>query len=114
MEEHYPHAQGICCGRRDTAKRTRTNSQTPEGGTRVTLLIEFWYKRYDAGSRRTFVHMAQFAGHALLFSTETGYGAERRGISRRRCMRTGNIPLRYTNTAIHGAKPFGKGLIHDY
>lgn len=75
VEQHYPQAKGYVTGD-EYAKEEADDRQTPEGDTRVTLL-EFWYKQYDAATKRTHVHMAQVAGRALLFSTETGYGAER-------------------------------------
>ncbi len=111
IEEHYPHARGYVTG--DAyGEEDAGEFETPEGDERA-LLIEFWYKRYDAGSRRTFIHMAQFAGHALLFSTETGYGAEG-GAYPEGVYAHGQYPFTLYKFRDSWRKPFGKGLIHDY
>lgn len=110
VEEHYPHAKGYVTG--DLYGRDDTDdAQTPEGDTQVTLL-EFWYKKYDAATKRTRVHMAQVAGRALLFSSETGYGAERaypEGLYAH-----GEYPFVLYKYRDAWRKPFGTGLIHDY
>ena len=110
VEEHYPHAKGYVTGD-EYAKEESDDRQTPEGDTRVTLL-EFWYKKYDAATKRTHVHMAQVAGRALLFSSETGYGAERaypEGLYAH-----GEYPFVLYKYRDAWRKPFGTGLIHDY
>lgn len=106
VEQHYPQAKGYVTGD-EYAKGEEDDRQTPEGDTRVTLL-EFWYKQYDAATKRTHVHMAQVAGRALLFSTETGYGAEpdvsRRAVCARRIsVRALQIPRRVAKAVWHGA-----------
>ncbi|MFR0860304.1 MAG: hypothetical protein ACLSIR_11695, partial [Christensenellales bacterium] len=110
VEQHYPQAKGYVTGD-EYAKEEADDRQTPEGDTRVTLL-EFWYKQYDATTKRTHVHMAQVAGRALLFSTETGYGAERtypEGLYAH-----GEYPFVLYKYRDAWRKPFGTGLIHDY
>jgi len=110
VEQHYPQAKGYVTGD-EYAKEEADDRQTPEGDTRVTLL-EFWYKQYDAATKRTHVHMAQVAGRALLFSTETGYGAERtypEGLYAH-----GEYPFVFYKYRDAWRKPFGTGLIHDY
>lgn len=110
VEQHYPQAKGYVTGD-EYAKEEADDRQTPEGDTRVTLL-EFWYKQYDAATKRTHVHMAQVAGRALLFSTETGYGAERtypEGLYAH-----GEYPFVLYKYRDAWRKPFGTGLIHDY
>ena len=110
VEQHYPQAKGYVTGD-EYAKEEEDDRQTPEGDTRVTLL-EFWYKQYDAATKRTHVHMAQVAGRALLFSTETGYGAERtypEGLYAH-----GEYPFVLYKYRDAWRKPFGTGLIHDY
>ena len=110
VEQHYPQAKGYVTGD-EYAKEEADDRQTPEGDTRVTLL-EFWYKQYDAETKRTHVHMAQVAGRALLFSTETGYGAERtypEGLYAH-----GEYPFVLYKYRDAWRKPFGTGLIHDY
>ena len=108
--EHYPQAKGYVAGDR-YARADEDDAQTPEGDTRVTLL-EFWYKKYDAQAKKTRVHMAQVAGRALLFSTETGYGAEREypeGLYAH-----GEYPFVLYKYRDAWRKPFGTGLIYDY
>lgn len=110
VEQHYPQAKGYVTGD-EYAKEEADDRQTPEGDTRVTLL-EFWYKQYDAATKRTHVHMAQVVGRALLFSTETGYGAERtypEGLYAH-----GEYPFVLYKYRDAWRKPFGTGLIHDY
>ena len=110
VEQHYPQAKGYVTGD-EYAKEEADDRQTPEGDTRVTLL-EFWYKQYDAATKRTHVHMAQVAGRALLFSTETGYGAERtypEGLYAH-----GEYPFVLYKYRDAWRKPFGTGLIYDY
>ena len=110
VEQHYPQAKGYVTGD-EYAKEEADDRQAPEGDTRVTLL-EFWYKQYDAATKRTHVHMAQVAGRALLFSTETGYGAERtypEGLYAH-----GEYPFVLYKYRDAWRKPFGTGLIHDY
>ena len=110
VEEHYPQAKGYVAGDR-YARADEDDAQTPQGDTRVTLL-EFWYKQYDAATKRTHVHMAQVAGRALLFSTETGYGAERtypEGLYAH-----GEYPFVLYKYRDAWRKPFGTGLIYDY
>ena len=110
IEERYPQARGYVTGD-EYAREDENDGQTPEGDTRVTLL-EFWYKKYDAATKRTRVHMAQTAGRALLFSTETGYGAERaypEGLYAH-----GEYPFVLYKYRDAWRRPFGTGLIHDY
>ena len=110
VEQHYPQAKGYVTGD-EYAKEEADDRQTPEGDTRVTLL-EFWYKQYDAATKRTHVHMAQVAGRALLFSTETGYGAESEypeGLYAH-----GEYPFVLYKYRDAWRKPFGTGLIYDY
>ena len=110
IEERYPQARGYVTGD-EYAREDENDGQTPEGDTRVTLL-EFWYKKYDAATKRTRVHMAQTAGRALLFSTETGYGAEQaypEGLYAH-----GEYPFVLYKYRDAWRRPFGTGLIHDY
>ena len=110
VEEHYPQAKGYVAGDR-YARADEDDAQTPQGDTRVTLL-EFWYKKYDAQAKKTRVHMAQVAGRVLLFSTETGYGAESEypeGLYAH-----GEYPFVLYKYRDAWRKPFGTGLIYDY
>lgn len=117
IEEHYPHAKGYVHG--DDIRPDddiRSVLEPPQGDQNVTLL-EFWYKRYDAEKRKNRVHMAQFAGRALLYSTELDYGfgkGEREGEYREGVFAHGEYPFvmfKYRNV---WREPFGTGLVHDY
>lgn len=110
VEERYPQAKGYVTG--DLYARDGDDGeQTPEGDEKVTLL-EFWYKQYDAETKRTRVHMAQVAGRALLFSTETGYGAE--SAYPEGLYAHGEYPFVLYKYRDAWRRPFGTGLIHDY
>ena len=89
--------------------------EAPEGDEPVTLL-EYWYKRYENG--RTHVHMAQMAGGALLYSTETGFGIEGKGearaFSRDGVYAHGQYPFTMFRYRRVWRRPFGTGLNHDY
>ena len=115
IEEHYPDAKGYVHG--DSAEdgapeQTERWAQTPDGDEPVTLL-EFWYKRFDAKKRKSRVHMAQFAGRALLYSTELGFGCSeseyRQGVYAH-----GMYPFTLFRYRKVFRRPFGTGLIHDY
>lgn len=109
VEEHYPHAKGFVTG--DEYANMQEMREAPGGDSRVTL-IEFWYRRYDAGERRNRIHMAQMAGGALLCSTETGFGLEEAyegGVYAH-----GKYPFVLYKYRDAWRRPFGTGLIHDY
>lgn len=117
VEEHYPHVKGYVHGddiRPDDIYQAVI--EAPEGDKNVTLL-EFWYKRYDAEKRKYRVHMAQFAGRALLYSTELDFGfgtGERDGEYAEGIYAHGQYPFvmyKYRNV---WREPFGTGLVHDY
>lgn len=113
VEEHYPDAAGYV-----QADEIRPNDEAsvygeaPDGDRKVTLL-EFWYKRYDAQKRKNRVHMAQFAGQALLYSTELGFGCSAdeyaEGIYAH-----GQYPFHMFKYRDVFRRPFGTGLIYDY
>ena len=113
VEERYPHAAGYIEEDR-YADREESVFEAPEGD-RKTTLIEFWYKRYDPQARKTRVHMAQLAGHALLYSTETGFGVEggaeeyREGVYAH-----GKYPFTLYRYRSVWRRPFGTGLVYDY
>lgn len=113
VEEHYPEAKGFV--KPDRIRESEPINMTidmPDGDQRVTLL-EFWYKRYDAKKRRYHVHMAQFAGQALLYSTELGYGTGgetfKTGVYAH-----GRYPFELYRYRKVFRWPFGTGLMHDY
>ena len=114
VEEHYPDARGYVQGDPYAQDELEADFEAPDGDQKTTLL-EFWYKKYDAKTRRTHVHMAQAAGRALLFSTETGFGvpggpqAYREGVYAH-----GQYPFTLFKYRDVWRKPFGTGLIHDY
>ena len=77
VEQHYPHARGFV--QPDQATRPEEEDdpmlEAPEGDAgdhAAGILVQ----EYNAQTRRTHVHMALFAGRALLYSSETGYGNE--------------------------------------
>ena len=86
--------------------------EVPDGDKKVTLL-EFWYKRYDAKARKNRVHMAQFAGKALLYSTELGVGCSESDYSEG-VYAHGQYPFHLFKYRDVFRKPFGTGLVHDY
>lgn len=115
VEEHYPDAKGYVKG--DDSSRPEDHSdpmyETPAGDEPTTLL-ECWYKRYDAKARKYCVHMAQMAGHALLYSTELGYGGAGEDEYREGVYAHGQYPFvlfKYRNVF---RRAFGTGLVYDY
>lgn len=113
VREHYPDAADYVKG--DDIRPDDDENHLLEAAMndeKVTLL-EFWYKRYDASARKYRVHMAQMAGHALLYSTELGMGCSKTEY-REGIYAHGQYPFilyRYRNVY---RKPFGTGLMHDY
>ena len=112
IEERYPQARGYV--EEDRYADEAVFDDMPEGDRRTTL-IEFWYKRYDPEKRRTRVHMAQMAGHALLFSTETGFGVDGGAqVYREGVYAHGQYPFTLFRYRSVWRRPFGTGLIYDY
>ena len=112
IEERYPQARGYV--EEDRYAEETVFDDMPEGDRRTTL-IEFWYKRYDPQKRRTRVHMAQMAGRALLFSTETGFGVDGgAGVYREGVYAHGQYPFTLFRYRSVWRRPFGTGLIYDY
>ena len=112
VEEHYPDAKGYVSADRYAADY-EIQPNVPDGDQETTLL-EFWYKRYDARRKRTHVHMALLAGRALLFSSETGYGAENKDEYKEGVYAHGQYPFAMFKYRDVFRKPFGTGMIHDY
>lgn len=112
VEEHYPDAKGYVGGDRYNTDY-EAQPDVPDGDIETTLL-EFWYKRYDAKKRKTRVHMALLAGRALLFSSETGYGAENKDEYKEGVYAHGMYPFVMFKYRDVFRKPFGTGMIHDY
>ena len=113
VEEHYPHAAGYV--KPDTIRQDDPIDVTmsmPYKDEKVTLL-EFWYKRYDAKKRRYHVHMAQMAGHALLYSTELGFGCGKNEF-KSGVYAHGRYPFELFRYRKVFRWPFGTGLMHDY
>jgi len=115
VNEHYPHAVGYVRG--DDTSRPEDHAdpmyEAPEGDE-PTSLLEFWYKRYDAKARRNRVHMAQFAGQALLYSTELGYGGAKKAEYAEGVYAHGQYPFVMFRYRKVFRRPFGTGLVHDY
>lgn len=115
VNEHYPHAAGYVKGDDSSRPEDRADPmyEAPEGDEPTTLL-EFWYKRYDAKARRYRVHMAQMAGHALLYSTELGYGGAKKSDYVEGVYAHGQYPFVMFRYRKVFRRPFGTGLVHDY
>ena len=113
VEAHYPHARGYVGEDRSLPWQEGLGEDAPQDDARTTL-IEFWYKRYDAESRRTSVHMAQMAGGALLYSTELGFGGADRAAYADGVYAHGQYPFTLYKFRHVWRRPFGTGLIHDY
>lgn len=113
VQAHYPDAaeyvQADMIRPEDEASQTM---DVPSGDRKVTL-IEFWYKKYDAAKRRHRVHMAQMAGHALLYSTELGIGCEKSEYEEG-VYAHGMYPFVLFKYRDVWRKPFGTGLYRDY
>lgn len=113
IEEHYPDARGYVQG--DDLRGMEEApilTEVPEGDKLVTLL-EFWYKRYDAGKRKYRVHMAQLAGRTLLYSTELGVGCNAAEYAEG-VYAHGLYPFELFRYREVFRQPFGTGLVHDY
>ena len=113
VEAHYPHARGYVGEDRSLPWQEGLGEDAPQDDARTTL-IEFWYKRYDANSRSTSVHMAQMAGGALLYSTELGFGGADRAAYADGVYAHGQYPFTLYKFRHVWRRPFGTGLIHDY
>ena len=114
VEEHYPHVRGFVRGdelRIEDAADIMF--QTPSGDYPVVLL-EFWYKRYDANARKYRVHMAQVAGGALLYSTELGIGGADKDDYKEGVYAHGQYPFVMYRYRKVFRRPFGTGMVHDY
>jgi hypothetical protein len=84
------------------------------GGDDSTILLEFWYKTYDAKKRKNRVHKALMAGRALLFSTELEYGGPKKGEYAQGVYAHGLYPFVLFKYRSVFRRPFGTGMIHDY
>lgn len=70
------------------------------------LMLEYWYRVYDAKTRRSAIHVAYIAGHALLYSSEE---AHPQGLYHH-----GRYPFVLdVFTHIEG-QPVGNGMIHEF
>jgi len=114
VEAHYPIVRGYVAGDEYAHRDEHAMMREPDGDSKVTL-IEFWYKQFDPVQRRSIVHMAQFAGGALLCSTETGFGFDlEEGEYAQGVYAHGQYPFVLYRYRDVWRRPFGSGLIHDY
>lgn len=68
FEEHYPDEyRYISFGRGTDSVLEPENIDNDD---QMTMLAEYWYKRYDAAAKKTMVHVAKFAGGAMLECSE--------------------------------------------
>ena len=113
VEERYPHARGYVAADRTALWDEEAATGAADDDERTTLL-EYWYKRYDAQSRRTRVHMALLAGGALLYSTELGFGGAGKEEYAEGVYAHGQYPFTLYKYRNVWRKPFGTGMAHDY
>ena len=113
VEEHYPDVKGYVREDEYTRVGEQALIEAPAGDKKVTL-IEYWYKKYSPEKHRYHVHMAQIAGGALLFSTETDYGVDKKGEYREGVYAHGQYPFTFFKYRDVYGRPFGTGLVHDY
>lgn len=113
VEEHYPHAKGYVQSDEFSEEGIDAMFEAAEND-RKTTFIEFWYKHYDAKTRRNHVHMAQFAGHAMLYSTELGFHCDDANTRKQGVFAHGELPFIMYRYKPVWRKPFGVGLVHDY
>ena len=113
VEEHYPDVKGYVREDEYTRVGEQALIEAPMGDKKVTL-IEYWYKKYDQEKRRYHVHMAQLAGGALLFSTETDFGVDKKGEYKEGVYAHGQYPFTFFKYRDVYGRPFGTGLVHDY
>ena len=113
VEERYPHARGYVASDRAALWDEEAATAAADDDERTTLL-EYWYKRYDAQSRRTRVHMALLAGGALLYSTELGFGGADKEEYAEGVYAHGQYPFTLYKYRQVWRRPFGTGMAHDY
>lgn len=113
VEEHYPHVKGYVKSDEHSNEGVESEFEAPSGDKKTTF-IEFWYKHYDAEKRKNRVHMAQFAGKALLYSTELGFGGADKEDHKQGVFAHGELPFVLFKYKDVWRKPFGVGLVHDY
>lgn len=115
VEEHYPHAKGYVQADRVSQQDDYWHPmyETP-GEDKPTTILEFWYKRWDDKKRKNRVHMAQFAGRALLYSTELEFGGPKKGEYKEGVYAHGQYPFELFRYRDVFRRPFGTGLVHDY
>ena len=113
--EHYPEAGPYV----EPDQSTVTNEYVDpryqnELGDASTILLEFWYRKYDAKKRKYRVHKAILAGHALLYSTELSFGGPSKDEYRQGVYAHGQYPFVMYKYRDVFRKPFGTGMVHDY
>ena len=113
VEEHFPHAKGYVQSDEHSNEGVESEFEAPSNDKKTTF-IEFWYKHYDAEKRKNRVHMAQFAGKALLYSTELGFGGASKEDHKEGVFAHGELPFVLFKYKDVWRRPFGTGLVHDY
>lgn len=113
VEEHYPHAKGYVQSDEHSEEGFESTFESSDNDKKTTF-IEFWYKHYDAKARKNRVHMAQFAGRALLYSTELGFHCDDKNTLKQGVFAHGELPFILYKYKDVWRKPFGTGLVHDY
>lgn len=114
VEEHYPHVRGCVHGDELRSEDAADIMFESPSGDHPVVMLEFWYKRYDAQAKRYRVHMAQVAGGALLYSTELGIGGADKNDYKEGVYAHGQYPFVMYRYRKVFRRPFGTGMVHDY
>lgn len=101
-DEHYP----------DVAEFVVEDEYVPADGTLgdaadpSIMMLEYWYRRYNAKKKRYEVHVAHLAGHALLYSSEKAHpnGLYDHGL----------YPFTFDVFTRVPGKPYGNGMLMEF
>ncbi len=101
--EHYPDDSKYI---RFGEDKSRYGNDYSESNENITMLMEYWYRRYDAEKKQYAIHSAKIAGHALLESSEK---EQPEGVYAH-----GMYPFDiYTYRKVQGT-PVGRSMIDDF
>lgn len=70
VEEHFPHVKGYIAGDEYANDGDGEKLAQAQGESEGCMLLDYWYKQYDAEARRTRVHMALICGNTLVYTSE--------------------------------------------
>lgn len=101
-EEHYPdYAEFIMEDEYVPADGTQGDDEDPS-----VMLLEYWYRRYNAKRKQYEIHVAYLAGHALLYYSEK---AHPKGIYDH-----GEYPFKFDIFTRVPGKPYGRGMMMEF